>query len=133
MTDEGRGIGGTVGPPWSVDVLADLHAGVLEEWEAAELWPLVNADSGALAIIKALEATTADLAGLAAALVEPMPAGVATRLDVAIENFVIENAARQPPRPAVASPASLDAARSRRNTRLGWGAGLLARLRPPPR
>jgi hypothetical protein len=38
MTDEGRGVGGTVGPPWSVDVLADLHAWVLDGREAAELW-----------------------------------------------------------------------------------------------
>ncbi|NBH03925.1 hypothetical protein GTY80_11810, partial [Amycolatopsis sp. SID8362] len=65
MTDESRGIGGTVGPPWSVDVLADLHAGVLDDAQAAELWPLVHADPEAQAILDALDATQADLAAFA--------------------------------------------------------------------
>jgi len=63
-----------VGPPWSVDVVADLHAGVLDERAAAELWPLVNADPDARAILEALESTTADLTALTAGSVEPMPA-----------------------------------------------------------
>ena len=135
MTDETRGIGGTVGPPWSVDVLADLHAGVLDEAQAAELWPLVNADPDARAILDALDATRADLATLADAPVEPMPAEFAARLDAAL---AAEMASRQEapflateaPAPQQAGPGDapvvdLAAARRRRTKQLGWGAGVL--------
>lgn len=131
MTDESRGIGGIVGPPWSVDVLADLHAGVLDEREATELWPRVNADPEARAIIEALEATTADLAELANEPIAPMPAEFAARLDAAL---AAEMQARQAS-PAfqgaseeqeqVAPVVDLAAARRRRNKRIGWGAGIM--------
>jgi hypothetical protein len=138
MTDESRGIGGTVGPPWSVDVLADLHAGVLDDTQAAELWPLVDADPEARAILDALDATQADLASLAGAPAPPMPAQFAARLDAAL---AAEAAARFPERtqssaggttPAPRAAGSGDAqvvdlaaARQRRNKRLGWAAGIL--------
>ncbi|PXY31658.1 hypothetical protein [Prauserella muralis] len=118
MTDEYRGSGGAVGPPWSVDVLADLHAGVLDEHEAAELWPRVNADPEARAVIDALEATSTDLRTLAAAPAEPMPADVAARIDAALAQ---EAQAR-----GSSNVVGIDAARRRRNRRAGWGAGLLA-------
>ncbi|GAB3704189.1 hypothetical protein GCM10027598_03960 [Amycolatopsis oliviviridis] len=128
MTDESRGIGGTVGPPWSVDVLADLHAGVLDEREAAELWPLVNADPEALAIIEALEATTADLAGLANEPVAPMPAEYAARIDAALAAEMRSSpafqGAPQGQQAQVAPVVDLAAARRRRNKRIGWGAGI---------
>ncbi len=127
MTDESRGIGGTVGPPWSVDVLADLHAGVLDEREAAELWPLVNADPEALAIIEALEATTADLAGLANEPVVPMPAEFAARLDAALAAEMRTSPAFQgaPEWQAQVAPVvDLAAARRKRNKRIGWAAGI---------
>jgi hypothetical protein len=119
MTDESRGIDGAVGPPWSVDVLADLHAGVLDDVESARLWPQVNADPEASAIIDALEATTADLSALADAPFEPMPAHFAARLDAALAQEA------SAPEATVAPVTSLDAARRRRNKQLGWGAGLL--------
>ncbi|WP_329053506.1 hypothetical protein OG738_11535 [Amycolatopsis sp. NBC_01488] len=129
MTDESRGIGGTVGPPWSVDVLADLHAGVLDETRAAQLWPLVNADPEARAILDALDATQSDLASLAEAPAPPMPAEFAARLDAAL---AAEAAAKFPHRVQQAAPAprgaqvvDLAAARRRRNKRLGWAAGVL--------
>ncbi|WIX80734.1 hypothetical protein QRX50_08205 [Amycolatopsis carbonis] len=132
MTDESRGVGGTVGPPWSVDVLADLHAGVLDEHEAAQLWPRVQADPEARAIIEALEATTADLAALADEPAPPMPAEFTARIDQAL---AAEAASRQaasfpasaeaPAEPGVAPVVDLAAARRRRNKRLGWGAGTL--------
>lgn len=132
MTDESRGAGGAIGPPWSVDLLADLHAGVLDDQEAAQLWPRVNADPEARAIIEALEATTADLSALAAEPAPPMPAEFAARLDAAL---AAESAARQEatfpataPEPAehpVAPVVDLSAARKRRNRQLGWGAGIL--------
>ncbi|RSM82296.1 hypothetical protein DL991_05275 [Amycolatopsis sp. WAC 01375] len=128
MTDESRGIGGTVGPPWSVDVLADLHAGVLDEREAAELWPLVNADPEALAIIEALEATTADLAELANEPVAPMPAEFAARIDAALAAEMRASPAFQGAsegqQDQVAPVVDLAAARRRRNKRIGWGAGI---------
>lgn len=131
MTDESRGIGGTVGPPWSVDVLADLHAGVLDDSQAAELWPLVNADPEARAILDALDATQADLASLANVPAPPMPAQFAARLEAAL---AAEAAARFPgqstqrqagPAPRNAAVVDLAAARRRRNKRLGWAAGVL--------
>lgn len=136
MTDESRGIGGTIGPPWSVDVLADLHAGVLDDTAAAELWPLVNADPEARAILDALDATQADLAALAEAPAPRMPAEFAARLDAAL---AAEAAAAFPgqagPRSATQAPrqagpgnapvVDLAAARRRRNKRLGWTAGVL--------
>ncbi|OXM51526.1 hypothetical protein [Amycolatopsis alba] len=128
MTDESRGIGGTVGPPWSVDVLADLHAGVLDEREAAELWPLVNADPEALAIIEALRSTTADLAGLANEPVAPMPAEYAARIDAALAAEMRTSPAFQGApegqQAQVAPVVDLAAARRRRNKRIGWGAGI---------
>ncbi|UQS21726.1 hypothetical protein L1857_02245 [Amycolatopsis thermalba] len=122
MTDESRGIE-AAGPPWSVDLLADLHAGVLDDDEAARLWPRVQADPEARAIIEALEATTADLAGLSAD-VPPMPAEYAARLDAAIA----EEARRAFPQQqsGVAPVVSLDAARRRRNKRIGWISGVVA-------
>ncbi|HWD04500.1 MAG TPA: hypothetical protein VG674_18825 [Amycolatopsis sp.] len=130
MTDESRGAGGTVGPPWSVDVLADLHAGVLDEREAAQLWPRVNADPEARTIIEALEATTADLSALAHEPAPPMPAAFAERLDQAL---AAESAARQaapfpaaaPQGPPAAPVVDLAAARRRRNKRVGWSAGIV--------
>lgn len=125
MTDESRGLGGTVGPPWSVDVLADLHAGVLDEREAAELWPRVNADAEARAIIEALEATTADLNALGSAPVEPMPAEFAARLDAAIASEAQRTFGGQAQQAPVAPVVDL-AARRKRNKLLGWGTGLVA-------
>ncbi|MGC7093241.1 hypothetical protein ACPZ19_01120 [Amycolatopsis lurida] len=132
MTDESRGIGGAVGPPWSVDVLADLHAGVLDEREAAELWPLVRADAEASAIIEALESTTADLASLGDADVEPMPAEFAARLDAALAEEMARSAgnsgpaAPEPMAPPVAPVVGIDVARRKRRAKIaGWSAGVV--------
>lgn len=122
MTDEHRGIE-AAGPPWSVDLLADLHAGVLDEAQAAQLWPRVNADPEARAIVDALEATTADLAALGSAPAPPMPAEFAARLDAALAQEAqraFPNAA-----PGLAPVVSLDAARRRRNKRIGWVTGVV--------
>ncbi|HVV09100.1 hypothetical protein [Amycolatopsis sp.] len=115
MTDESRGIE-AAGPPWSVDLLADLHAGVLDETAAEQLWPRVQADPEARAIIEALEATTADLANLGSAPAPPMPADVAARIDAALAEEAMH----------VAPVVSLDAARRRRNRRIGWISGVVA-------
>lgn len=114
------------GPPWSVDVLADLHAGVLEPEVAAALRPRVTADPAAAEVLAALDATVADLAALPP---PALPVPVAARIDDALAaEAARRNLPAVPPAPippAPIPPVSLDAARRRR--RAGWaGAGLLA-------
>jgi hypothetical protein len=103
-------------PPLDLDVLADLHAGVLPDDVAARLWPRVRADPAADAMLTALDATRADLAGLTTAPAPPMPADFAARLDAAINAEVQArvaaniapvvdiNAARERPRRATRDP-----------------------------
>ncbi|GAA1250671.1 hypothetical protein GCM10009676_41750 [Prauserella halophila] len=120
MTDEFRGNGGADGSV-SVDVLADLHAGALSESEAAELWPRVNADPEARAVIEALEAAQADLGSLQDEPAEPMPADVAARIDAALAD---EQRTREQ-QDAGTNVVSLDRARSRRKKQ-GMAAGFVA-------
>jgi hypothetical protein len=101
-----------MGPPWSVDLIADLHAGVLPPEVAAQLRPRVEADAEAREILQALDATLDDLRALPPI---PMPDHVAARIDAALA---------AEPRPA-APVVSLDEARRRRNRRLGMGSGIL--------
>ena len=101
-----------MGPPWSVDLIADLHAGVLPPEVAAQLRPRVEADAEAREILEALDATLADLEALPSI---PMPDHVAARIDAALA------AEARPAAPVV----SLDEARRRRNRRLGLGGGVL--------
>ncbi|HEY0805544.1 MAG TPA: hypothetical protein VGD84_10780 [Pseudonocardiaceae bacterium] len=120
-----------MGPPWPVDVLADLHAGVLDAAFADQLWPRVRQDPDAVAVLDALDATRAELSGLAVAPSAPMPAHLAARLDAAI---AVEAGTRfgtpiqAPQRIAVAPPPvapvlDLARARKKRNQRLGWVTG----------
>lgn len=125
MTDNTRGAGGPIGPPWSVDVLADLHAGLLPEAEAARLWPRVTADPQARAVLDALESVRTDLNHFGSAPVEPMPAQFAARLDAAIQTEM-RTSHWAPAQQKVAPVVSLDEARKRRNRRLSWGAGVFA-------
>lgn len=102
-----------MGPPWSVDLIADLHAGVLPPEVAAQLRPRVEADPEAREILQALDATLEDLQSLPPI---PVPDHVAARIDAALA------AEARPAAPVV----SLDEARKRRNRRLGLGgAGVL--------
>ncbi len=101
-----------MGPPWSVDLIADLHAGVLPPEVAAQLRPRVEADQEAREILQALDATLADLEALPPI---PMPDHVAARIDAALA------AEARPVAPVV----SLTEARKKRNRRLGLGGGVL--------
>lgn len=131
MTDSVKGAGGSQhGPPWSVDVLADLHAGVLDPAEANRLWPLVNADPAARAVLTALDSVKVDLGTLGHAQVEPMPAQFAARLDAALQAEARGRVGTAPapaplPAPPVAPVVDLAAARRRRNRMTAWGAGVL--------
>ena len=95
-------------PPLSLDVLADLHAGALPDDVAARLWPRVRADPSADAMLTALDATQADLAGLTTAPPPPMPADFAARLDAAINAEVQARAAAN-----IAPVVDINAARDR--------------------
>ncbi|MFT7835295.1 hypothetical protein Q5530_03975 [Saccharothrix sp. BKS2] len=110
------------GPPWSVDLLADLHAGVLDPGTEAELRPLVEDDPEAREILAALDATLHDLRGLRDAPPIPMPREVAERIDAALAQEA--RRAAEEFRPA-APVLDLAAARAKRNKRLGLGAGVL--------
>jgi len=133
MTDNARG---PLGPPWSVDLLADLHAGVLDEAESTRLWPQVNADPEARAILDALDSVKVDLGHFGNAPVEPMPAQFAARLDAALAAEARargpvttapppQPVAPAPPPPPVAPVVDLAAARKRRNRIAAWGTGVL--------
>lgn len=127
MTDSARS-GGPEGPPWSVDLLADLHAGVLDDQTSARLWPRVNADPEARAVIEALDTVKVGLGQLGSAPVEPMPAQFAARLGAALEAEARRFATPPPaPIPPPRAPVvDLAAARRKRNRTLGWGVGILA-------
>jgi hypothetical protein len=76
-----------LGPPFSADLLADLHAGVLSEDVSAHLWPLVRQDPEALAILDALDAVSATLGevGRDHSVETPVPPEIAARIDAALE------------------------------------------------
>lgn len=71
--------GGPQGPPWSRELLADLHAGAVDAQTAAELRALQ--DPGAEEVLEALEATRAELATLPELT---MPEDVGARIEAAL-------------------------------------------------
>jgi hypothetical protein len=71
-------------PEWSLDLLADLHAGVLTEQAATSLRARAIADPQARAVLAALDATVADLAALPTQGPARIPNAVAQRLDAAL-------------------------------------------------
>lgn len=105
--------------PLTFELLADLHAGALDEDAAAQLWAQVHDDPHARSMLATLDATVADLA---AAAPLRMPADVATRLDVALAGELAQQKMSQQrtPRRHV-GPADLDSRRRRR-----WLAGGVA-------
>ncbi|WP_156755389.1 anti-sigma factor [Actinokineospora pegani] len=133
MTDEVRGGRG----PWSVDLLADLHAGVLDPAQSQRLWAQVNTDPQARAVLDALESVRTGLGDLGAAPVEPMPAQFSARLDAALEAEARrafgggvavappQNAGQQPLPQTFAPVVSLDQARRRKGRVAAWAGGLV--------
>lgn len=98
------------GPPFSTELLADLHAGVLPDDVSARLWPLVREDRAALDVIAALDAVSARLGevGRDHSVGTPIPPEVAARIEASLRET--------DSRPA-APVASLEDARSRRRAR----------------
>lgn len=128
MTDSSRGTGAASGPPWSVDVLADLHAGALDAKQSAAMWAQVNRDPEAQAVLAALDSVRRDLDSIGDAPVEPMPAHFAAQLDAAIAAEAAKTRPAAQPAPAhqgVAPVVDMAEARRRRNRRMGWAAGVL--------
>ncbi|WP_338887785.1 hypothetical protein [Rhodococcus sovatensis] len=81
--------------PYSLELLADLHAGALPESVSAQLWPLVRQDPDAMDVLTALDAVTARLAaaGRGSAQGEPLPPEVAERIDRALAEAAHESGA----------------------------------------
>jgi hypothetical protein len=128
MTGIERRDGTPPGPPWSVDVLADLHAGVLDDAESAALWPRVRQDQDARSVLAALDATSAELAAFARQPIVPIPHSVAARLDAVMAAEANALFGNRAPAPVIdlAAVVDLTAARRRRGKRIGWTAGLVA-------
>ncbi|WP_406688348.1 hypothetical protein REH65_17530 [Saccharopolyspora sp. ID03-671] len=139
MSGESGRAGAPQGPPWSLDLLADLHAGVLDGPTADELRRQVEADPEAREIMAALDATSADLSDLPPLTI---PDDVSARIDAALQDEVRAwTAEQEPTRPVptmstpVTSPAAATggsaqvvdfaAAKARRRRRMTLGAGLV--------
>ena len=75
--------GGAEHPPLSLELLADLHAGVLDPEVADELRLRVEADPDAMEMLAALDATTASLSRLPQLTI---PENVAARIDAALRD-----------------------------------------------
>ncbi|MEU5841065.1 hypothetical protein [Rhodococcus sp. NPDC047139] len=72
-------------PPYSAELLADLHAGVLDESLAARLWPLVREDPEACAYLARLDATQQRLSSLRDAPPSgPVPPEVSAQIETAL-------------------------------------------------
>ncbi|MEN0140206.1 MAG: hypothetical protein AAGC80_33975 [Rhodococcus sp. (in: high G+C Gram-positive bacteria)] len=73
-------------PPYSEDLLADLHAGVLPESVSDRLWPLVRSDPQAMAVIDGLDRVSDLLGALGRdhSVSTPIPAEIADRIGRAL-------------------------------------------------
>jgi hypothetical protein len=128
MTGMDQGGDTPMGPPWTVDVLADLYSGVLDTAVAERLWPQVRQDPAAVQVLNALYATQAELTALGTRPAPPMPIHIAAQLDATMAAEVARTFGTKtapPPTPPMAPVLDLAHARKRRNQRMGWIAGAL--------
>ncbi|WP_307828487.1 hypothetical protein [Antrihabitans sp. YC2-6] len=74
------------GPPFSVELLADLHADNLPPEVADQLWPVVLQDADAVRILDSLDQATTVLGALGqdSSIGIPIPPDVAARIDQAL-------------------------------------------------
>ncbi|MFC8528985.1 hypothetical protein [Nocardia sp. NPDC057227] len=109
-------------PPFSVDVLADLHAGNFEPEVREQLWPAVERDPDALRVLRSLDEVSTRIRALGCEerVVHAMPVDIAARL----ERFVTDLDGVEPTeqRPVPARPGS-PADDVEATTRLAPGAG----------
>ena len=136
MTGLGQPGDASTDPSWSLETLADLQAGALDEPTSAELWPRVKADPAAVAVLHALDDVHAELSALAELPAPAMPTDVADRIDAALAQLPplvptappVSTAPPRANRPDRAGPGEarvVDIATARRRRRrLGWTVGL---------
>lgn len=76
-------------PPFSPELLADLHAGNTPPELGAELWPAVRRDAQALRYLHALDDVSTELRALGRddRVIHPMPADVLDRLERFVEQL----------------------------------------------
>lgn len=92
MTDSSVPGPSVLAPPFSEDLLADLHAGVLDPKTSETLWPLVEADSDALSFIRKLDTVTqvlrtrGDNDNHTSTDTDHIPPGLAARIHAALDN-----------------------------------------------
>jgi hypothetical protein len=117
------------GPPTGhadLDTLADLHAGALDQAEAARVRAHVDGCAQCSAALAALDSVQAQLRALPA---PPVPAAVAARLDATLADLRTEQPAR-PAAPAAGTERDpedeLALARARRGRRLSRAIGAVA-------
>lgn len=110
-------------PPFSVDVLADLHAGNLDPEVRDQLWPAVQRDPDALRVLRSLDEVRVRLHDLGSQerVLHRMPADIAARL----EQFVTDLDGVE-----VTTPVAPAAAAGHPATPLGNGHAADAAVRP---
>ena len=101
-------------PPFSPELIADLHASALPAATDDALWPLARGDADAAAVLHALDETAAELSTVGGGD-EPMPELVAARLRRAL-------LAAPPASPLSATTPSATAETPRSTARLGIAA-----------
>ena len=76
-------------PPFSTDLLADLHADNVAPDLSEQLWPQVRSDPEALRFLRSLDDVTAELHALGqdSTVLHPMPADVTARLDRLLDDL----------------------------------------------
>jgi hypothetical protein len=112
------------GPPWPLDLLADLHAGAFDPPDADELRRRVESDPESRATLAALDATQRALASLPR---PRMPEDVVARIDAAIAREAASAATGGPAGVDTGTAPAVDLATERARRRsLITGAGILA-------
>ncbi|MFW0783732.1 hypothetical protein AAFP35_04375 [Gordonia sp. CPCC 206044] len=107
--ERGDAMAGRPQPPYSPDVLADFHAGVLPPDVADEVWSAINDDPDAQAVLRALDRTTADLRAMPLPAT-PMPSSVAALTRATLDQIDDETA-------GTGSVTSIDRGRHQRRRR----------------
>ncbi|GAB2698365.1 hypothetical protein [Nocardia thraciensis] len=76
-------------PPFSTDLLADLHADNVPPELSEQLWPQVRNDPEALRFVRSLDDVTSELQALSrdSRLLHPMPADVGARMDSLLDEL----------------------------------------------
>ncbi|MEU4339773.1 hypothetical protein AB0H00_00695 [Nocardia sp. NPDC023852] len=85
-------------PPFTADLLADLHAGNVTPEQREQLWPVVSRDPEALRFLRSLDDVTAELRafGRDEHIIHVMPADVAARLARVVDELDLSEPPAEP-------------------------------------